>query len=162
MKVLVIGSGGREHTICWKIAQSKKVDTIFCAPGNGGIAKIAKLVDINTEDIDGLLKFAKSNNIDLTVVGPEAPLVKGIVDIFQKEGLRIFGSSRRASMLEGSKIFAKEMMKRWAVPTADFEIFDDYEKAEDYIEQKEAPLVVKADGLAAGKALQYAIQKMKH
>lgn len=153
MKVLVIGSGAREHAICWKVAQSKKVDTIYCAPGNGGIGKIAKLVDIDAEDIDSLLKFAKSNNIDLTVVGQEAPLVKGIVDLFQKEGLRIFGSGGRASMLEGSKIFAKEMMKRWAVPTADFEIFDEYKKAEEYIEQKEMPLVVKADGLAAGKGV---------
>jgi len=153
MKVLVIGSGGREHALCWKITQSKKVDTLFCAPGNGGISKIAKLVDIKADDIEGLLRFAKSNNIGLTVVGPEAPLVKGIVDVFQKDGLRIFGPSCRASMIEGSKIFAKQMMKRWNVPTADFDIFDDHKDAEKYIAQKKMPLVVKADGLAAGKGV---------
>ena len=153
MKVLVIGSGGREHAICWKIAQSKKVDSLFCAPGNGGISKIATLVDIGAEDIGGLLKFAKSKNIDLTIVGPEAPLVKGIVDIFQKEGLRIFGANKRASMLEGSKIFAKEAMKQWNVPTAAFEIFNDYKKAKRYAEERGLPFVVKADGLAAGKGV---------
>jgi phosphoribosylamine--glycine ligase len=153
MKVLVIGSGGREHSICWKIAQSKKVDEIYCAPGNGGIKKIATLVDIGAEDIDGLLKFAKSEKIDLMVVGPESPLVKGIVDVFQREGLRIFGPTGRASMIEGSKIFAKEMMQRWAVPTADFKIFDNYKEAEEYANQVNAPLVVKADGLAAGKGV---------
>jgi phosphoribosylamine--glycine ligase len=153
MKVLVIGSGGREHAICWKVAQSKRVDTLFCAPGNGGISKIATLVNIEAEDIDSLLKFAKSNNIDLTIVGPEAPLIKGIVDIFQKEGLRIFGPTRSASMIEGSKIFAKEMMKRWQIPTADFAVFNDYREAEEYVKQRDLPLVVKADGLAAGKGV---------
>ena len=153
MNVLVIGSGGREHTICWKIAQSKKVDSLFAAPGNGGIGKIATLVDIGADDINGLLRFAKSNKIDLTVVGPEAPLVKGIVDIFQKEGLRIFGASKRASMLEGSKIFAKNVMRKWGVPTGDFEIFDNYEKAKSYINEKPLPFVIKADGLAAGKGV---------
>jgi len=153
MKVLVVGSGGREHAICWKIAQSKKVDELYCAPGNGGIARIATLVDIGSDDIEGLLKFAKSKDIGLTVVGPEAPLVKGIVDVFEKGGLRIFGPGRRASMLEGSKIFAKEMMKKWNIPTADFKVFDDYKKARDYVEEKELPLVIKADGLAAGKGV---------
>lgn len=153
MKILVIGSGGREHAICWKIAQSRRVDSLFCAPGNGGISKIATLVDIGADDIDGLLKFAKSNNIDLTIAGPEAPLVKGIVDVFQKENLKIFGPTRCASMIEGSKIFAKEMMKRWSVPTADFEIFDDCKGAEEYIKERHLPLVVKADGLASGKGV---------
>jgi phosphoribosylamine--glycine ligase len=153
MKVLVIGSGGREHAICWKIAQSQKVDSIFCAPGNGGISRIATLVDIKADDINGLLTFAKTNNIDLTITGPEAPLVMGVVDAFQKEGLRIFGSTQNASMLEGSKIFAKNMMKRWGVPTADFEVFGDYKKAEAYVKEKNLPLVVKADGLAAGKGV---------
>lgn len=153
MKVLVIGSGGREHAICWKIAKSDRVNALYCAPGNGGISNVAMPVDIDSEDIDGIVRFAKTNGIDLTVVGPEAPLVEGIVDVFQKEGLRIFGSTRRASMLEGSKIFAKEMMKRHGVPTADFEVFSDYKEAEGYVKAKEAPLVVKADGLAAGKGV---------
>lgn len=153
MDVLVIGSGGREHAICWKIAQSGRVDKLFCAPGNGGISKIATPVDIKAEDIDGLLKFAKFNQIDLTVVGPEAPLVKGIVDAFQEEGLKIFGPTKHASMIEGSKIFAKEMMKRFGIPTADFLVFDDYRKARDYVDEKELPLVIKADGLAAGKGV---------
>ena len=142
MKVLVIGSGGREHAMCWKIAQSPMVERLYCAPGNGGIAKIATLLDVKAEDIDGLLKFVKSNQIDLTVVGPEAPLVAGIVDVFQKEDLRIFGPTKRASMIEGSKIFAKEMMKRFGVPTADFLVFDDYKKAKDYVSEKELPLVI--------------------
>jgi phosphoribosylamine--glycine ligase len=153
MDVLVVGSGGREHAICWKIAQSSMVEKLYCAPGNGGISKIATLIDIKAEDIDGLLKFAKSNQIDLTVVGPEAPLVQGIVDIFQKEGLKIFGPTMRASMIEGSKIFAKETMKRFGIPTADFLVFDDYKKARDYADEKELPLVIKADGLAAGKGV---------
>ena len=153
MKVLVIGSGGREHAICWKIAQSEKVDRLFCAPGNGGISKIATLVDIAADDIEGLLRFAKSEKINLTIAGPEAPLVKGIVDLFQKEGLRIFGPTKKASMLEGSKIFAKETMRRWNVPSAAFEIFDDYKKARRYAEERDLPLVVKADGLAAGKGV---------
>ena len=108
MKVLVIGSGGREHTIVWKIAQSKKVDKIYCAPGNGGIKELAELVNIKADDVDGLLNFAKENKIDLTVVGPEVSLVKGIVDIFQQKGLKIFGPTKELSMLEGSKVFAKE------------------------------------------------------
>ena len=153
VKVLVIGSGGREHAMCWKIAQSEKVDSLFCAPGNGGISRIAKLVDIKAGDINGLLKFARSNSIDLTAVGPEVALVKGIVDSFQKEGLRIFGPSGRAAMLEGSKIFAKQTMKRWGVPTADFQVFSDHKDAEKYIEQSNFSLVVKADGLAAGKGV---------
>ena len=153
MKVLVIGSGGREHAICWKIAQSEKVDSLFCAPGNGGMNGITTTVDIKADDIDGLVRFARSNHIDLTVVGPEIPLVKGIVDIFQKEGLRIFGPTKKASMLEGSKIFAKEMMKRYDILTADFEIFDDYKKAEAYVKERDLPMVVKADGLAAGKGV---------
>ncbi len=153
MNVLVIGSGGREHALCWKIAQSKRADKIYCAPGNGGIGAIAACVDIKPDDIEGLLRFARSHDIGLTVVGPEAPLVRGVADVFQKEGLKVFGPSGRASMLEGSKIFAKEMMKRWGVPTAEFEIFGDHKKAEEYIAGKDMPLVVKADGLAAGKGV---------
>jgi phosphoribosylamine--glycine ligase len=153
MRVLVIGSGGREHAICWKIAQSKKVDALYCAPGNGGISKIATPVDIQAEDISGLVRFAKSNKIGLTVVGPEAPLARGIVDIFQKENLKVFGPTKRAAMLEGSKIFAKEIMKKWHVPTAAFEVFSDYRQAEEYVKEKNSPMVVKADGLASGKGV---------
>jgi len=153
MRILVIGAGGREHAICWKIAQSKKADKIYCAPANGGISRLAEPVAIAADDIKGLADFAASNKIGLTVVGPEAPLVKGITDVFQEKGLRIFGPSRSASRLEASKIFAKEMMRRWNVPTAAFEEFNDYKKARSYVEQSRPPFVVKADGLAAGKGV---------
>lgn len=153
MKILVIGSGGREHAVCWKIAQSKKVKKIYCAPGNGGISGIAETADIKADDIKALLDFAKSHAVDLTVVGPEAPLVAGIVDLFQKEGLRIFGPSKRLAMLEGSKVFAKETMKRFGVPTADFKVFQDFDKAKEYAAQKKPPVVIKADGLAQGKGV---------
>jgi len=153
MKVLVIGSGGREHTIVWKIAQSKKVDKIYCAPGNGGIKELAELVNIKADDVDGLLNFAKENKIDLTVVGPEVSLVKGIVDIFQQKGLKIFGPTKELSMLEGSKVFAKEAMTKFGLPTADFKVFDDPKDAKKYLNEKGAPIVVKADGLAAGKGV---------
>ncbi|MDP3789674.1 MAG: phosphoribosylamine--glycine ligase [Candidatus Omnitrophota bacterium] len=153
MRVLAIGSGGREHAVCWKIAQSKKVKKIYCAPGNGGISRIAETVDIKADDIRALLDFAKSHAVDLTVVGPEAPLVAGIVDLFQKEGLRIFGPSKKLATLEGSKIFAKEAMRRFNVPTADFEVFKDFDKAKKYVEEKKAPIVIKADGLAQGKGV---------
>ena len=153
MKVLVIGSGGREHTIVWKIAQSKKVDKIYCAPGNGGIKELAELVNIKADDVDALLSFAKENKIDLTVVGPEVSLVKGIVDIFQQEGLKIFGPTKELSMLEGSKVFAKEAMTKFGLPTADFKVFDDPKDAKKYLNEKGAPIVIKADGLAAGKGV---------
>lgn len=153
MKILVVGSGGREHALVWKISQSKKVDKIFCAPGNGGIKDIAEIVPIKADDIEGLLNFAKQNKIDLTLVGPEVPLVNGIVDIFLKEGLNVFGPSKELAMLEGSKIFAKETMKRFNVPTADFKIFSDAKEAKKYLKEKGAPIVVKADGLAAGKGV---------
>ena len=153
MKVLVIGSGAREHCLAWKIAQSSLVDKIFCAPGNGGTSLIAENVDISVSDIDGLLKFALDRKIDLTVVGPEAPLVDGIVDIFESKELKIFGPRKELAMLEGSKVFAKEMMKKYNIPTADFGVFDDADKARQYISRKGAPIVVKADGLAAGKGV---------
>lgn len=153
MKVLVVGSGGREHALVWKISRSKKVDRIFCAPGNGGIRTLAKTVDIKADDIDGLLGFAKEKKIDLTVVGPEIPLVKGIVDRFLEHDLKIFGPSKELAMLEGSKVFAKETMKKFGVPTAGFEVFDDPDKAKAYLRQKGVPIVVKADGLAAGKGV---------
>ena len=128
MRILVIGSGGREHALCWKIAQSPKCSKLYCAPGNGGIRETAELVNIAADDITSLLKFAKEKNIDLTVVGPEAPLVKGIVDLFQKEGLKVFGPSKALSAIEGSKVFAKELMKRCGVSTAAFKVFEDSER----------------------------------
>ena len=137
----------------WKIAQSKLVDKIFCAPGNGGIAQIAECVEIKAEDIPALLEFAKKERIDLTVVGPEAALAAGIVDEFVKNGLKIFGPQKSAARLEASKVFAKELMAKYKVPTADFQIFDDVNEAIKFIEQKGAPCVVKADGLAAGKGV---------
>lgn len=153
MKVLIVGSGGREHALCWKIAQSKKIDKLFAAPGNGGMSKIAECVNIKAEDIESLLRFAKEKKIDLTVVGPEAPLVAGIVDKFNRERLRIFGPDKKIAQLEGSKVFAKETMARLKVPTADFMIFDEPDDAMDYIKQKGTPIVIKADGLAAGKGV---------
>lgn len=153
MKMLVVGGGGREHAIVWKMHQSKKVDKIFCAPGNGGIKKIAELVNIKMDDIEGLLDFAKDKKIDLTVVGPEVSLVNGIVDRFLEEGLKIFGPSKELAMLEGSKVFAKEAMRRFGVPTADFKVFDDPLEAKSYLKKRGIPIVVKADGLAAGKGV---------
>lgn len=151
--VLVVGSGGREHALIWKLKQSKHVDKIYCASGNAGITRIAKTVDIKPEDLNGLADFAENNKIDLTVVGPEAPLVAGIVDEFEKRGLKIFGPNKAASQLEGSKVFSKQFMKKNKIPTADFDIFDDPEKAKNHIKNKGAPIVVKADGLAAGKGV---------
>ncbi|MBU0694337.1 MAG: phosphoribosylamine--glycine ligase [Candidatus Omnitrophica bacterium] len=153
MKILIIGSGGREHCLAWKIAQSPLVDKIYCAPGNGGTSLIARNVDIRATDIDSLLKFAQNELIDLTVAGSEAPLVEGIVDKFEKNGLKIFGPKKELALLEGSKIFAKEVMKRYGIFTAEFEVFDNLPKAREYIEKKGAPIVVKADGLAAGKGV---------
>ncbi len=153
MKVLVIGSGAREHALVWKIAQSKSTDKIFCAPGNAGIAGIAECVDIKVEDIAKLLEFAKKEKIDLTIVGPEAALANGIVDGFTKAGLKIFGPSKKASLIEASKIFAKELMAKYNVPTADFKIFDNVSAAKKYIQARGAPCVIKADGLAAGKGV---------
>lgn len=153
MKILVIGSGGREHTLVWKILQSKRAEEIYCAPGNGGIAEMAKCVDIKTDDIKGLFRFAKEKKIDLTVVGSETPLAAGIVDQFEKVGLKIFGPGKKAAQLEGSKVFAKEFMQKHNIPTADFKVFDDVVEAETYLRGKSFPLVIKADGLAAGKGV---------
>ena len=153
MKILVVGSGGREHALCWKIAKSKLCDKLYSAPGNGGISETAELVDIKADDITGLLNFAKEKKIDLTVVGPESALVAGIVDRFESEGLKIFGPSKSRALIEGSKVFSKELMKRWGVPTADFKVFDNAGEALKYLAGKEAPLVVKADGLCAGKGV---------
>jgi phosphoribosylamine--glycine ligase len=157
MKVLVVGSGGREHAIAWKIAQSPRVDRVFVAPGNAGTAKDAENVDIAATDIAGLIKFAKSNDVNLTVVGPEVPLCDGLTDAFEKEGLRVFGPSKEAAQLEGSKVFCKNVLRTADVPTADFREFRDAESAEHFIKERyvetpeDVPVVVKADGLAAGK-----------
>jgi len=153
MRILVIGSGGREHALVWKIAQSKLADKIFCAPGNAGITQQAECLDIKADDIPALLDFARRQNLDLTVVGPEAPLAAGIVDEFSNYKLRIFGPNKRAAQLEASKVFAKELMAKYKIPTADFKIFDNAEDAKKYIEKIGAPCVVKADGLAAGKGV---------
>ncbi|MBU1045052.1 MAG: phosphoribosylamine--glycine ligase [Candidatus Omnitrophica bacterium] len=153
MKVLVIGSGAREHALVWKIAQSPKVKKIFCAPGNGGISQIAECVAIKAEAIEQLLEFAQAKQIDLTVVGPEVPLSLGIVDIFQAKGLKIFGPSKSASALEASKVFAKNIMKKYKVPTADFAVFTNKEAALKYARNAKRPLVIKADGLCAGKGV---------
>jgi phosphoribosylamine---glycine ligase len=153
MKVLVIGGGGREHALVWKISQSRKVEKIFCAPGNAGIAPIAECIPIGAEDVSSLLAFAEKERIDLTVVGPEAPLTLGIVDTFTARGLRIFGPSRKAAEIEGSKVLSKEIMKKYGIPSADFQAFEDFQKAAKYIRGKNSPLVIKADGLAAGKGV---------
>ncbi len=153
MKVLVIGSGGREHALVWKINQSTKVQKIYCAPGNAGIKKLADCVDISATDVKGLLKFAQKEKIDLTVVGPESSLVEGIVDLFEKNGLRIFGPNKKGAILEGSKVFCKEFLEKYNIPTAPFRVFKDKQQAKKYIEEQGAPIVVKAEGLAAGKGV---------
>lgn len=153
MNILVIGGGGREHALVWKLAQSPKVSRIFCAPGNAGIAELATCVAIDAEDIEALLKFAKENAIDLTVVGPEGPLAKGIVDLFEKNGLPIFGASKKAAEIESSKSFAKSLMQKYGIPTAEGRSFTSFEKAAAYLRKQSAPVVVKADGLAAGKGV---------
>ena len=153
MKVLVIGSGGREHALSWKLGKSPKLEKLYCAPGNGGTAGIAANIPVKAEDIKSLLEFCKNEKIDFTVVGPEAPLAAGIVDEFRKEGLRIFGPDKKAALLESSKIFTKELCRSENIPTAEFEVFSDYGRAAAYIRRKGAPIVVKADGLAAGKGV---------
>lgn len=157
MKVLVVGSGGREHALVWKIIQSARFTShasrIFCAPGNAGISQIAECVDIKADDISGLLSFAQKEQIDLTVVGPEGPLTLGIVDDFEKTGLRIFGASKRAAEIEWSKAFSKALMKKYGIPTADYKVFTDREKAVSYLKERGVPIVVKASGLAAGKGV---------
>ncbi|MBR2627998.1 MAG: phosphoribosylamine--glycine ligase [Peptococcaceae bacterium] len=153
MKVLVIGSGGREHALVWKISQSPMVDKIYCAPGNAGIAQLAECVAIKAEDLDGLLDFALQNEIGLTVVGPEVPLTMGIVDKFQEKGLKIFGPSGRAAEIEGSKTFAKDLMAKYGIPTAKYGAFTDAEEAKAFLAEVGLPCVVKADGLAAGKGV---------
>ena len=153
MKVLIVGSGGREHAIAWKVAGSPKADKIYCAPGNAGIAEYAECVPIGAMEFDKLAAFAKENQIDLTVIGMDDPLVGGIVDVFEKEGLRVFGPRKNAAILEGSKAFSKDLMKKYHIPTAGYETFDTPEAALQYLETAEMPIVLKADGLALGKGV---------
>ena len=153
MKVLVVGGGGREHAICWKISKSSKVSKIYCAPGNAGIAEVAECVNIKAMEFDKLAAFAKDNQIDLTVVGMDDPLVGGIVDVFEAEDLRVFGPRKNAAILEGSKAFSKDLMKKYHIPTAAYETFTSPEEAKKYLETSKYPIVLKADGLALGKGV---------
>lgn len=153
MKVLVVGSGGREHVIAWKISQSPKVEKIYCAPGNAGISQVAECVDIGAMEIERLVNFAKEKKIDLTVIGMDDPLVAGIVDAFEAEGLRVFGPRKNAAILEGSKAFSKELMKKYQIPTAAYETFTEPKDAIAYLETAKYPIVLKADGLALGKGV---------
>jgi phosphoribosylamine--glycine ligase len=153
MKVLVIGKGGREHALAWKLAQSSRTRQVFCAPGNPGTAAIATNVPIEPHDFDGLLRFARKEDIGLTVVGPEDPLAQGVVDHFQKAGRRIFGPTRDAAQIEASKVFAKQLLRNADVPTAEFRVFDHPDPARHYVETREYPVVLKADGLAGGKGV---------
>ena len=153
MKILIVGSGGREHAIAWKVSQSPKAEKIYCAPGNAGIEEYAECVPIGAMEFEKLAAFAKEKEIDLTVVGMDDPLVGGIVDVFEKEGLRVFGPRKNAAVLEGSKAFSKDLMKKYGIPTAAYENFDDPDKALAYLETAEFPIVLKADGLALGKGV---------
>ncbi len=153
MKVLIVGSGGREHAIAWKVAQSPKVDKIYCAPGNAGIEEYAECVDIKAMEFDKLAAFAKEQEIDLTVIGMDDPLVGGVVDVFEAQGLRVFGPRKNAAILEGSKAFSKDLMKKYQIPTAAYENFTDAQAALDYLSTAKFPIVLKADGLALGKGV---------
>ena len=153
MKVLVIGGGGREHAICWKLSKSPKVDELYCAPGNAGIAEVAKCVDIGVMDFEKMADFAKKEAFDLVVVGPDDPLAGGIVDVLEEKGLRVFGPRKNAAILEGSKAFSKDLMKKYGIPTAAYETFDTPEAALKYLETAPVPIVLKADGLALGKGV---------
>ena len=153
MKVLIVGSGGREHAIATSVAKSSRVDKIYCAPGNAGIGQIAECVPIGAMEFDKLVAFAKENEIDLTIIGMDDPLVGGVVDAFEAEGLRVFGPNKAAAILEGSKAFSKDLMKKYNIPTAAYENFDDPEKALEYLKTAKMPIVLKADGLALGKGV---------
>ena len=163
MKILVIGSGGREHAISWQCAKFDSVEAVFVAPGNAGTQLEDKLmnVDIGVEDIGALIEFAKNNGIDITIVGPEAPLVIGVVDAFQAEGLAIFGPTQAASQLEGSKAFCKDFIDRNNIPTAFYDVFTEVEPAVKYVQEKGTPIVIKADGLRLAKVLLLLIRKLK-
>lgn len=153
MKVLVVGSGGREHALVWKISKSPRVSKIYCAPGNGGISDLAECVNISATDVVGMVRFAKQNGIDLTVVAPDDPLAMGMVDALQAEGLKAFGPTRDAAIIESSKVFAKHLMRRYGIPTAEHRVFENYDKAVKYVEQVQYPVVIKAEGLALGKGV---------
>ena len=153
MKVLIVGSGGREHAIAMAVAKSPKVDKIYCAPGNAGIAAQAECVPITAMEFDKLADFAQEKAIDLTIIGMDDPLVGGIVDVFETRGLRVFGPRKNAAILEGSKAFSKELMKKYNIPTAGYETFDDADAALTYLETAKLPIVLKADGLALGKGV---------
>ena len=153
MNVLLVGSGGREHAIVWKLLQSEKIDKLYCAPGNAGISEDAICVPIGAMEFDKLIAFAKENAIDLTVIGMDDPLVGGIVDAFEAEGLRVFGPRKNAAIIEGSKAFSKELMKKYGIPTANYETFDNYDAAVAYVKDQDMPIVLKADGLALGKGV---------
>ena len=161
MRILLIGGGGREHALAWKLAQSPKVEKLYAAPGNPGIALLNKCecINLNVDDLEGVADYAEEKSIDLTVVGPEAPLVAGLADVFKRRGLPVFGPSKAAAQLEGSKAFSKELMAKYNIPTAFFKICEDIETAKAYVEEKGAPIVVKADGLAAGKGVVVAMTK---
>lgn len=153
MKILVVGGGGREHAIIWKLKQSPLISKIYCAPGNAGIAELAECIPIGAMEFDKLIAFAKENMIDYTVIGMDDPLAEGIVDVFEKEDLKVFGPKQNAAILESSKAFSKNLMKKYGIPTASYEIFDDYQKAKAYLEKQTMPIVLKADGLALGKGV---------
>ena len=153
MKVLIVGSGGREHAIAWSVAKSPKVDKIYCAPGNAGSAEFAECVNIKAMEFDKLVAFAKENAIDLTIIGMDDPLVGGVVDAFESEGLRVFGPRKNAAIIEGSKAFSKDLMKKYKIPTAAYENFTDPDEAIKYLETAKMPIVLKADGLALGKGV---------
>ena len=153
MKILVVGGGGREHALAWKLAQSPRVEKVYCAPGNAGIAALAECLPVSAEDLDGLIATAKEKAVDLVVVGPEAPLTLGLADRMKEEGVKVCGASAAAARIEGSKAFAKDLMKKYGIPTGGYEVFSDYDQARAYIMEQDRPLVVKADGLAAGKGV---------
>lgn len=153
MRILVVGGGGREHTLVWKITQSPKVSKIYCAPGNGGISRLAECVDIKATDLDGIVRFAKEQKIDLVVVGPDDPLALGLVDKLEAEGIKAFGPSGKAAELESSKVFSKNLMKKYNIPTAAYEVFENPEEAVKYLQKSKFPIVIKAEGLALGKGV---------
>lgn len=153
MKVLIIGGGGREHAIAWKVSKSPRVEKLYCAPGNAGIAQLAECVDIGVMDFQKQVEFAREQGVDLTIIGPDDPLAAGAVDAFEEAGLRVFGPRRNAAVLEGSKAFSKDLMKKYGIPSAAYETFDSPEKALKYLETASMPIVLKADGLALGKGV---------